>query len=182
MMADRILQKTAGYLRRFRVDQRGGMLVFMATLAIPLIIATGLAIDGGRGYLVKARLGDAIDAAGLAATMSMTDAQHFEDDFEQIFYANFPADFLGAVITLNPPLVSADQETVIYSASATIDTTFMRVAGIETMTVANSTEVSRQTASLDLVISMDMSGSMGNNNRIDGARDAANTLIARVSQ
>ncbi len=177
MMADRILQKTAGYLRRFRADQRGGMIVFMAALAIPLIIATGLAIDGGRGYLVKARLGDAIDAAGLAATMSMLDEEYFEEDFEQIFYANFPADFLGADITLNSPIVSADQRTVIYSASATIDTTFMRIAGIDTMTVANSTEVSRQTASLDLVISMDMSGSMGNDNRIDGARDAANTLV-----
>ena len=101
MKVDRVLHKAASSLRRFRADQRGGMFVFMATLAIPLVIATGLAIDGGRGYLIKARLGDAVDAAGLAATMAVLDQDNFEEDFRQFFYANFPEGFLDADITLN---------------------------------------------------------------------------------
>lgn len=177
MKLNKIGSKAASFLNRFRADQHGGMLVFVASLMVPLTIATGLAIDGGRGYLLRARLGDAIDAAGLAATMSFSDADHFEEDFEQIFHANLPDGFMGAEVTLDPPVVSDDQMTITYSASATIGTTFMRVVGIPTLTVANSAEVTRQTASLDLVISMDMSGSMGNNDRIEGARGAANTLV-----
>jgi Flp pilus assembly protein TadG len=172
-----ILRQAAGFVSRFREDQHGGMMVFIACLMVPLVIATGLAIDGGRGYLLRARLGDAIDAAGLAATMAVSDGDHFEEDFEQIFYANFPDGFLGAEVTLDPPAISDDEMTITYSASATIGTTFMRVAGIPTLTVSNSAEVTRQTASIDLVISLDMSGSMDNNNRIEGAREAANTLV-----
>ena len=113
MKTEKVFLKFARFLRLFRKDQQGGMIVFMAALAIPLIIATGMAIDGGRGYLVKSRLGDAVDAAGLAATMSVMDKENFEGDFQQIFYANFPSDFLGAEITLDTPVISAD-ETLDY--------------------------------------------------------------------
>lgn len=167
----------AGFFHRGYKDEHGGMLVFVAALTIPLMLVIGMAIDGARGYLLRARLGDAIDAAGLAATMSFSDTDHFEEDFEQVFYANLPDDFLDAEVTLDTPVVSDDKMTITYSASATIETTFMRVAGIDSLTVANMAEVTRQTASLDLVISLDMSYSMNSNDRIDGAREAASTLV-----
>ena len=100
----------------FLGDQKGGILILVAALMIPLVIAVGVAVDASRGYMLKARLGDAVDAAGLAATMSVTDEANFIADFEAIFYANLPASFMDAQITLNEPVVSDDEEIDVRAA------------------------------------------------------------------
>jgi Mg-chelatase subunit ChlD len=63
-----------------------------------------------------------------------------------------------------------------------VDTTFLRVLGIQNMTVGSQVEVTRQTQLLDVVLSFDMSESMtsqaGNGQtRIQAARNAANSLV-----
>lgn len=162
-------------------DERGGLIVFLAAVAIPLVVAIGLAVDAGRGYLVKSRLGEALDAAALAGAIAVNDAG-FEDEIAMIFNANFPPGYLGANVTLAPPVVSADNELISLSAQADVQTTFMRVIGIDNMQVSTASEVTRRTVSLDVSLSMDMSGSMGwsdgaGSTRIAGARAAATTLI-----
>lgn len=169
-------------LRAFRDNRSGSMFVFMAVLLIPLIAFFGLAIDAGRGYLLKSRMGDALDSAGLAAAMVANDPVKLQADFEKYFNSNFPAGYLGAQVTLNPAVFDNVNETVTLSASATLPTTLMRVLGHETMSVASATEVTRRSLSLDLMLSMDMSGSMGwsdgaGSTRIVGARNAATTLV-----
>ena len=89
---------------------------------------------------------------------------------------------MGAEVTLALPVVDANKEVIGLSASAVIDTTFMRVLGYETMNVSSTTEVTRQTTSMDVVLSMDMSGSMGwddgsGSTRIASARGAAGDLV-----
>ena len=45
---------------------RGAVSAVVALSIAPMVATVGLAIDTARGYLVKARLSQAIDAAGLA--------------------------------------------------------------------------------------------------------------------
>jgi Flp pilus assembly protein TadG len=154
----------------------------IALVMIPLLGFLGLAVDAGRGYLVKARLGDALDAAALAGAQVVFDDVQFQHDVEMYFYANFPRGFMGANPVLNPPVMDAAKETITLSASASIGTTFTRLIGYETLNVASSTEVTRLTTSMDVVLSVDMSGSMTGSDgaggtRIAAARTAANTLI-----
>jgi Mg-chelatase subunit ChlD len=156
--------------------------VLVAVLIIPLLGFIGLATDAGRGYLIKARLGDALDAAALAGAQEVFSDVNFESDVRMYFEANFPPDFMGARVTLAPPQVDAAKEVVTLSATAEIDTTFMRLFGFETMQVASATEVTRRTTSMDVILSIDMSGSMGDTDgagatRIEAARAAASTLV-----
>ena len=53
-------------LRRLVRRREGSVAVIFALCAIPIFIAAGMAIDVGRAYLVKVRLGAALDAAALA--------------------------------------------------------------------------------------------------------------------
>jgi Flp pilus assembly protein TadG len=142
----------------------------------------GLATDSARGYMVQARISDALDAAALAAAHEVGTAD-FQPTLEMYFNANFPPGFLGATPTLGTPQVSEDEMVVTLSASAQIDTVFMHLFGHDNMQVATATEVTREEISMDVVIAMDMSGSMNSSDgngstRIAAARAAADTLVS----
>ena len=51
--------------------ERGFVLVYMAAILALLMVTTGLAVDSGRAYLVKAQLSKAVDGAALAAARSL---------------------------------------------------------------------------------------------------------------
>jgi len=162
-------------------DRRGGIAVFLATAIVPLVGFLGLAVDTTRGYLVKSRLSQALDAAGLAGGRVIFSANR-DADIQMYFAANFPPGYMGAAVTGPTIVVDAQSEKLSLQASAVVDTTFLRVLGIETMTVRSEVEVTRQTQLLDVVLSIDVSGSMsssagGGQTRIQAARSAANTLV-----
>lgn len=164
-------------LRAFAVDRRGTVITFMAVAIVPLIGALGLATDAARGYMVRSQLSSALDAAALAGGKIMFSANR-DADIAMFFKANFPDGYMGATVTGPAITDNADKTKLKLTASAVIPTTFMHVLGFETMTVAAETEVTRAVDMLDLVITIDMSGSMGQPmTKIQGARDAANTLV-----
>ena len=167
--------------RRFRLDRRGAVAVFIALAIIPMIGFVGIATDTARAYLVKSRLSSALDAAGLAGGYSFF-LNTRDADIKMFFDANFPAGYMGA--TVSGPQVSVDEEaeTITLTAGATIPTSFMRVFGFETMSVSADAEVTRKMKALDVVLAIDMSGSMGrgagsSGTRIQAARSAATELI-----
>jgi Mg-chelatase subunit ChlD len=163
-------------------NQSGSVMPLVASGIIALVGAVGLSTDSARGYMVKARLSQALDAAALAGARTMFSPTR-DDDIRMYFKANFPDSFLGATITGPTIQISENNEILTLQATATIGTTFMRVLGQESLRVSASTEVTRLTQLLDVVIAIDMSGSMGGGvgggtTRIEAARQAAKTLVA----
>ena len=176
------ITSSRSWLRGFFSSPRGGAMPLIAITLIPLVGFIGLAVDATRGYMVKARMGEALDAAALAGAQVVFNEEDFAADVQMYFDANFPPGYMGADITLDPPHVDANKEIVTLSASAEIGTTFMRVFGEDHMIIASSSEVTRKTTSMDIVLSVDMSGSMDKSDgsgstRIAAARGAASELI-----
>ena len=171
-----------GLIRRLLQSQSGSNLAYTAVIIVPLIGAVGLGTDAGRGFMVKAKLSQALDSAALAGAKVVHDDDMLNQDVNQFFSSNFPNGYLDAVVT-GPTITVDDQaETVTLRASATVPTTFMRIFGINQITVSAETEVTRKTSYLDLVMSIDMSGSMGwsapgGGTRIAAARAAAVELV-----
>lgn len=161
----------------FAENRRGAVAAFLAAAIIPLVGALGLATDTARGYMVKAKLGEALDAAALAGGRNIFSVNR-DADINMYFAANFPEGFMDAELD-GPEIEVNEDETVLrLTATATIPTTFMRVLGFNTMTIAAETEVTRSVDMLDLVLSIDMSGSMGTPmTKIAAARTAALDLI-----
>ena len=165
-------------LRRLLGDQRGALMAIMGLAIIPLFAAIGLAIDSGRGYMLKSKLSYAIDAAGLAGGRAFeTDLR--EEDIMMFFEANFPPGYMNSELAPGHPDITFDDEenTITIEASATIPTHFMRVAGVHDMTVSARTVIKRELRGMELVLVMDNTGSMRGNGGMAAMKPAATELV-----
>ena len=81
-------------------------LAYMAVTLTAMLLFTGLAVDGGRGYVVKAQLTKAVDGAALGAARALNSGNPKAEAI-RIFKANFPPGYIGT----NPspdPTAAAD--------------------------------------------------------------------------
>ena len=168
--------------RQFSEDARGAVAVLVALAAVPLIGTIGIGVDSARGYIAQSRLSAAVDAAALAGGNNFFGSTR-DDDIRMIFHANFPDGYLGASVDGPHIVPDAINQKVTVSASATIPVSLMRLFGNDFMTVVASAEVTRKMKALDVVLSMDMSGSMGTKDsgqtitRLAASQQAAKELI-----
>jgi len=152
--------------RRVKDSNEDGIaLFFLAALLFLLLAFAGLAIDLGRGYIVKAHLAKAVDGAALAGARVIGDGQSAaRAEANKIFNANFPNGYIGVSSIQNPPNVAFDygadgSNIVTVSSAAVLPTTFMNIAGFHNMDVTSSGQATKRLVDLALVV--DKSGSLG---------------------
>jgi Flp pilus assembly protein TadG len=162
-------------------SESGYVLVYMAASLTTLLLFSGLAVDSGRSYLVKAQLTKAVDGAALAAARNLNSGDP-RGEAVKVFKANFPDGYLGTVT--GDPTTAADffsssvlaQEgvnVVNVKAEVTLPTTFMALGNRETVLIGAEGEAQRRMVDLSLVL--DVSSSIGW--RWGAVRDAARTFI-----
>src|SRR6266404_1449151 len=101
--------------------EKGMALVYVGIFLVPLLACTGLAVDLGRGYLVRVALAKAVDAAALAAARKLTgDQSQARAVANNIFQANFPAGFLGVTDLKTPPDVDFSVDDATGSSIVTV--------------------------------------------------------------
>jgi Flp pilus assembly protein TadG len=162
--------------------QDGVALIYIAVTLTALLLFTGLAVDGGGGYVVKAALSKAVDGAALAAARELNSGTPMQKA-QQVFKANFPQGFLGTSSVTDPTTdtnfyqMTTDSATgvniITINAQAVLPTTFMNLAGFTNMTVSASGQATRRMVDLSLVL--DVSSSIGS--QWPTVRDAARTFI-----
>ncbi|MBT5050330.1 MAG: VWA domain-containing protein [Rhodospirillaceae bacterium] len=180
----RMIAATRKFFGRFAVDTSGATATLMAAGLFAMIGTVGIATDAARGYLVKARLSQALDSAALAGAKVFYLPTR-DPDIQMYFDANFPQGYMDAAIT--GPNITTKKDTngddiLTLTASAQVPTTLMTLFGINTIKVSGGSEVTRQTQLLDVVLAIDMSGSMslpavGGGTRIEAARAAATEMV-----
>lgn len=79
--------------------------VFLGLAIVPLVGAIGIGVDTARGFLVRSRLSQALDAAALAGGRVMFETYR-DQDVTMYFTSNFPNGFLGA--TVGTPVITDD--------------------------------------------------------------------------
>jgi Flp pilus assembly protein TadG len=171
-----------GY-RSIARNEHGVALVYMAFFLTALLLSTGLAIDSGRAYIVKAELTKAVDGAALGAARNLNSGTP-KSEAARIFNANFPAGYLGTSSVTNPntdagffdlkTVSSTGVNIVTVKATAKLPTTFMRLANVNELTVSSSSEATRRMVDLSLVL--DVSSSIGA--RWPAVRDAARMFVS----
>ena len=98
-----------GGLRRLARQCDGNVAMLFGLCAIPAVIGAGMAIDVGRAYMVKIRLGAALDAAALAVGFESGQTQtQLQTDLQHYFTANYPSTALGTNVTVAPVPANAD--------------------------------------------------------------------------
>ena len=154
-------------------NDRGAVLALVAVSMVVLLGIGGLALDSGRGYLVKARLARAVDAAVLAGARSLRlgedVARQRAIDIAVLNGAN--GDDLDVIFGVN----AEGELTVRVDAHLRMPTRLMRVLGVETMEV-NSAAVAA-VPPVDLVLVLDQSGSLETANAFDDLQDATRLFV-----
>ena len=167
---------------RTLTSESGVAMVQLAVFLPMLVLFTGLAVDSGRAYVVKAQLSKAVDGAALSAARNLNGGNP-KGEAAKVFRANFPSNFMGATGVTDPSTASdfyemhTDEDTgahiVTIKATARVPTTFMRLGNFDEMTVGSSSEATRRLVDLSLVL--DVSGSIGP--AWPAVRDAARSFI-----
>lgn len=173
------LNKLKSQTTAFTISEKGSLLPAAAMGMVVLTGSAGLAIDGARMFYVKDILQKSLDAAGLAAGHAM-EADDMEGDAQEFFDANIESVSHWLTNSEMVSTVSDDGNTITLNASATISASFTSIFGYDEITLSATTEITRETRGMELVIVMDNTGSMRWSGKIDAAKDAAEKLVETV--
>ncbi len=169
---------------RFRQDEDGAVVAFTLFLLVMMLIAGGVAVDVMRHEMQRARLQNTLDTAVLAAAgapFGSKPKEIVEDYFakaEMSSYLNaIDDDGEGGdddiVQTMNASKVSA-------SAEMTMETYLMKLAGVSELTASTASRAERRIPKLEVVMVLDVSGSMNNNSKLVNLKSAAKEFVTTV--
>lgn len=181
MFLKSLLNKLKISLKGFCTQDRGMTLPLLAVSMVAVTSMVGMAIDTARMQLVQSKLQFSLDAAGLAAGSTVSTAT-LNTEVAKYLGANFNG-YLGATLTGTSATVDSTNTIISLSATATLPTTFMAVAGVQTITVTANSQISRAVTGLELVLVLDNTGSMSNPagqggvTKLQALQSAATTLV-----
>src|SRR5436309_11137018 len=129
--------------------EKGFVMIYMAVALTALLLFSGVAVDSGRAYVVKAQLTKAVDGAALSAARNLNSGNP-RDEAAHVFQANFPSGYMGTTSVTNPfadasffsltTNASTGVNTITINATAVMPTSFMRLGNFTQVTVSSSGE------------------------------------------
>ncbi|MEQ8411902.1 MAG: Tad domain-containing protein [Erythrobacter sp.] len=164
------------------------VLPMMAASLIPTMAMIGAGVDFGRAYLANSKLQGAADASALATVRAQqlsSNSQHNPQQIgEDYIYANFPEGYLAASLA-DPDITVVDRNDIIKSTvnvSGTIDTTLLRLIGIDTLpisarAVAEASE--NLPTAIEALLVLDNTGSM-RGQRMRDLKSAAKNFVDTI--
>jgi len=162
---------------RFVRDDRGGVAIIFAMMAVPAMALAGFAVDYGRAVTARSKLQQAVDAAAMAAVSgaSTTEAQKIA-----IATSAFAANLKGVA---SEPDVQVSGSRVTVAAAGSVQTSFGRIAGVNELDFSvSSTAEGESGMNLELSMMIDVTGSMAEtrsgSSKIAGLRLAGKDLIS----
>ncbi len=165
----------SNFLGRFAAERSGAVMLIFGIVLVPMLLGIGLAIDYSRALKTKQNLAQALDASALAVgswpDLSEAEIKQKAQDF---FDANYSASSLGTPSALN---VAVMDGKITISATSDVDTTFMKMTGINQMSVGALTEVTLNEKKIELIMVLDNTGSMGWSGKLDALKTASNSLL-----
>ncbi len=159
------------------LDRSGNIAVTFALMAVPLMLLAGGAVDVGRAYYVKNELSNALDTATLAVASSNDTSQ---TTLNNILSTTFSANYsLAAMAPLSvAPAMTISGNLVTSSASVTLSTTFLSLI-TPSLTIGAESTVSKETSGVEIVLALDTTGSMADDNpsKMTELKAAATSVI-----
>ena len=163
-------------VKRLLQDQSGNIVFLGAVMMMVLLAGVGGAIDTGRAYIVRTRLSAALDAAGLAAG-AVASTQDVQATAQKYFTVNYPAAYMNTTTPVVKAALSADRTQILLDATTTVPSTLMRIFGQSGMNLSAHSEITRTSRGMELVLVMDVTGSMNDNGKLDTLKQSAKDLL-----
>lgn len=152
------------FLRRFRRDESGNVLILTAAILLPLLAMVGSGIDIARIHVTNSRLQQACDAASLAGRWAVSAGNSTDQvSAEAIKYFNFNFPQQTYDTTAFTPVVSlsgGSTKIVTITASTTLPMTIMKIWGSKSQTMSVTCSAKQDFVNTDIVLVLDTTGSM----------------------
>jgi Flp pilus assembly protein TadG len=181
--------KRSRLFKRFLQNTSGNVTIMLGLTLIPVTLGVGAAVDFGRVSREQAVFYNAVDAATLAVAADdrsavqnlegaalqtrLADLQQYATKYIQANYKDQSGGEADIAVT-----VSITGSAVQLNATLEFPTTFMQMAGIDTLTMKANSRVQKAMKPIELVMVMDTTGSMRND--MAGAQTAANKLLSTL--
>ncbi|MBO9589360.1 pilus assembly protein TadG-related protein [Devosia sp.] len=161
--------------RRFLADERGAFAVMFGVMAIVLVALGGAVVDYVTLEQGRNRAQLALDAAALALQPRV-----FEDDFDQAEVQELAQAFLNERIGRSDVVAeivttrgNEEEGSLYFQARIKVPTIFVALVGVPELDAAIESEATRKKLALEVVMVLDNSGSMKDENRMTNLIDAA---------
>lgn len=165
-------------LKSFLASSSGSTGTLFALIAVPLLLATGVAVDYVRLSDRQTELSSALDGAALAAATAKNASETERIEIAKSYFAKNLKDSPGTP-TID---VKVTGTSIIAKADDPVPTMLMRLAGIPTMNADAQTEVMLPSAGkAEVVMVLDYSGSMTNSNKYGRMAAAAKDMVTRLA-
>ena len=171
-------RRCADAARAFTREESGAVVAFTLMALVLFLTIAGLGIDTMRQEMERTRLQATLDRAVLAGAGQATEFEP-RTVVEDFFAKSGMSEFLSAeadgdiVTTLNSAKVSAQ-------ASMTMDTYLMQLSGVDTLSAGGASTAEMRIPKLEVVMVLDVSGSMNSNNKIGNLKVAAKQFVSTI--
>ena len=173
------LRKT---LVSFRSANRGNVMMTFALASLPLIGATGAAVDFSRASSANAAMQSALDSAALILSKEATtlNSGQLAARADALFKANFHrTEVTGIVITPTFTNPQSGSYTLTLAGTGILQTTLAAVFQ-PTMTIGAKSQVLWGMKRLELALALDNTGSMSSSNKMTQLKIAAKNLLTTL--
>ncbi|KQI71345.1 hypothetical protein AN191_13790 [Loktanella sp. 5RATIMAR09] len=144
------------FLCRFRKDEEGGLIVLTLLLLISMLVVGGMAVDFMRYEAERTKLQSVSDRAVLAAA-NMNQNRSQQDVLVDFFDAEgYEGSIVGSPVTER----TASRSVVSLSSRIEMDTFFLRLIGMDTLTAPARATAIEGVANVEVSLVLDISGSM----------------------
>lgn len=165
----------AAWLAGFRRSEDGSMVIFSMFLVLVMLMVGGMAVDLMRYESTRARLQATLDSAILAAA----DLDQVRDAEEVVIDRFDKADLLDE-LTLVEVTETINSREVEARAEMELRTYFMRLLGYDRLDAPASGVAIESVSDIEIMLVLDVSGSMGNNSRLTNLQTAATEFVTTV--
>jgi Flp pilus assembly protein TadG len=166
---------------RFWNNRQGGVAPMLGIALIPLMGAVGAAIDYTQASATRTAFQSALDSTALmlsktAATQTASDLQAAAtNDFNALFTRT---NAKNVAITANYSSTSGSQ--LVLNGSATVDTNFLGVLGIDHIDITAATTSTWGNTRLRVALVLDNTGSMASSGKMTALKAASHNLLTQL--
>lgn len=165
---------------RKRKNQRGNIALLSAMLLVPTVGAIGGATDVIRIKTADAQLRSALESAALAAA-NLTNPRDVSDVVAEYVDINLPAGTRkeSLRVTIPSTTVALNSKEVTIVAAVDVETNFLKLFGMNTITVSAETRAIQSSTNVELALVLDISSSM-RGTKLENLKVAASDFVDQI--
>ena len=167
------------YARSFCCNEAGAIFPIFGLVGIVALLCAGMATDYARLEFARSELQSALDAGALAAARKFADGEVEMQAAGQAYFAS-TLQTASMIDPLPIPVFTRTGSGVDASVSTAIKTKFMQIAAFDEMAVAVQSGATATGNGMELMLVVDVSGSMSNGGKIGALRTAATALVDTI--